>query len=109
MGSLTNYFVVLFMILVATLSTSGNAMAYDPISEIKDRKLSIAKTQLDQLVEFRNSEKFTELPGYGTKEEQEHLSKVFNQLLDELISGIKSNPTKLWVMKQFQVALKKLS
>lgn len=104
-----NFYIVAFVVVsVITISITWNAMAYDPLSKIKDRELSITKAQINQMVEFRNTKKFTELPGYETKEEQERLSKVFNRLLDVLISGVEANSTKLWVMKQFQVALKQV-
>ena len=55
---------------------------------------------------FRVSEKFTALPGTGsTAVEQVRLSEAFNELLDRLIVEVLSNPSKLWVMRQFQPSL----
>jgi hypothetical protein len=49
--------------------------------------------------------KLTHLPGVDTTVERERLSKVLNALLDGLLAGIEKNPSKLWVLAQFQPAL----
>jgi len=80
-------------------------MTYDPLSEIIDELLSITPETILKLEIFRASEKFIDLPGTNTAEEQARLSEVFNELLDRLIAGVSSNPSKLWVMRQFQPSL----
>lgn len=80
-------------------------MTYDPLSEVTDEPLSISPETILKLEIFRASEKFIDLPGTNTAEEQTRLSEVFNELLDRLIAGVLSNPSKLWVMRQFQPSL----
>lgn len=80
-------------------------MECDPISEVIDEPLFISEKSLLQLQIFRAADKFIDLPGVDTTEERERLSALFNELLDHLISGIEQNPSKLWVMKQFQLPL----
>lgn len=80
-------------------------MERDPISEVIDEPLFISEESLLQLQIFRAADKFIDLPDVDTTEEREHLSALFNELLDHLISGIEQNPSKLWVMKQFQLPL----
>lgn len=80
-------------------------MTYDPLSDVVDEPLSISPETVHQLNAFRASEKFADLPGTDTAEEQARLSEIFNELLDRLIAGILENPSKLWVMRQFQPSL----
>ena len=80
-------------------------MTYDPLSDVIDEPLSISPETVHQLEAFRVSEKFTDLPGTDTAVEQARLSEVFNELLNRLIAGVLSNPSKLWVMRQFQQSL----
>lgn len=80
-------------------------MTYDPLSEVIDEPLSISPETILKLEILRESEKFIELPGTDTTEEQARLSHVFNALLDRLIAGLSTNPNKLWVMSQFQPSL----
>jgi hypothetical protein len=80
-------------------------MNYNPLSEITDEALSISAETVQRLITLRSSPKFTKLPGTNTTEEQGRLSQAFNELLDRLIAGITNNPSKLWVMSQFQLTL----
>jgi len=80
-------------------------MTYDPLSDVVDEPLSISPEAVQQLEAYRVSQKFTELPGTDTAEEQARLSRIFNELLERLIAGLHENPSKLWVMRQFQPSL----
>jgi hypothetical protein len=80
-------------------------MTYDPLSDVVDEPLSISPEAVHQLEAFRASEKFTDLPGTDTVEEQLRLSEILNELLERLIAGALDNPSKLWVMRQFQPSL----
>jgi hypothetical protein len=80
-------------------------MSYDPLSDIEDQPLAITPGTVQELTDLRQAEKFADLPGYNITEEQERLSAVLNDLLDRLIAGVATNPTKLWVMMQFQPSL----
>jgi hypothetical protein len=77
-------------------------------TENKDEMLMILEDQIAQLRELRNREKFGDLPGTDTFEEQKRLSKVLDSLLDRLIAGISANPGKAWVMGQFKLSLESI-
>jgi hypothetical protein len=83
-------------------------MSYDLLSKINDEPLAITANTLEELESLRHTEKFSDLPGYDIAEEQTRLSAVLNNLLDRLIAGIAANPTKLWVMQQFQPSLEEV-
>ena len=81
-------------------------MRYDPLSEVIDAPIEIDDSTLVKLHILRVIEKFAHLPGVNTVEEQARLSGVLNNLLDRLIGGVQANPTKLWVLTEFQHSLK---
>lgn len=83
-------------------------MTYNPISEVIDEPLAIDATKVDQLRAFRSGPKLAALPGVDPSQERERLSKVLDDLADRLIRGIESNPTKLWVLTEFQLALERV-
>lgn len=80
-------------------------MSYDALSEVIDEPLSVSLQTVQQLKRLRHSEKFANLPGIDTAEEQNRLSQLLNELLDRLIAGVLTNPSKLWVMREFQISL----
>jgi hypothetical protein len=80
-------------------------MEYDPISEVIDERLSITDQTMRQLKVLRAEPRFPNLPGVDTREEKERLSATLDPLFVRLIEGVENNPSKLWVMKQFQPAL----
>jgi hypothetical protein len=80
-------------------------MTYDPISEVEDEVLSIDDAVVADLVAFRNTPKLEDLPGEDTRAERERLSSILDALIDKLIAGVKENPSKLWVLTQFQQSL----
>jgi len=80
-------------------------MDYDPISEVVDEPLSVNDQTIGQLKVLREQPRFPNLPGMDTRAERERLSTTLDPLFIRLIEGVKSNPSKLWVMKQFQLAL----
>jgi hypothetical protein len=81
---------------------------YDPLSEVIDAPLSIVPDTLCRLRQFRGSEKFANLPGLDTAEEQARLSAALDSLVDQLIAGVEANPSKLWVLGKFQPVLDSL-
>lgn len=87
------------------LGSKTATMSFDPLSQVTNEPLSVSAQAFQQLVVFRASTKFTELPGVDTAVEQACLSQVFDELLDRLIVGVLANPNKLWVMSHFQTAL----
>ncbi len=76
-------------------------MEYDPISDVIDEPLSISSQTLEELSSFKKQDKFSDLPG-NIPGEKERLSNLINAIIDKLVEGIYENPSKLWVMKQFQ-------
>ena len=81
-------------------------MDYDPLSEVIDEALSIDDFVLDKLKAFRHTEKLNHLPGIDTEEERARLSNVLNDLLERLVGGVREHPSKLWVLTEFQKALR---
>jgi hypothetical protein len=80
-------------------------MAYDPLVEVIDEPISIDPTIVEQLREFRDQPKLASLPGDDVYGERLRLSKVLDDLVDRIIHGIEGNPTKLWVLTEFQRSL----
>lgn len=80
-------------------------MDYDPISEVIDEPLSIDRNVLVELQELRHAEKLADLPGVDTGDEKARLSTVLDNLLDRLLLGVETHPSKLWVLTEFQAAL----
>jgi len=80
-------------------------MSYDPLTQVTDAALKIDPAALDGLAAFRDAPKLVLLPGIDTTAERERLSKILNDLADTLLLGVRANPSKLWVMRQFQPAL----
>lgn len=80
-------------------------MTYDPLSEVVDAALAIDGTVVQRLRTFRRAPKLMNLPGVSVTEERGRLEQVLNDLVDRLLNGIAENPTKLWVLTQFQSSL----
>jgi len=80
-------------------------MDYDPLSEVIDKSLTISKKTIEQLSAYKAADKFIDLPGEDTQKEKERLTALINSLVSRLITGIAENPSKLWVMGEFQPTL----
>lgn len=80
-------------------------MDYDPISEVIDDPLSIDSSILEELKAFLGAEKLDNLPGIDSAAEKARLSNVLNGLVDRLLCNIEANPSKLWVLTEFQKAM----
>lgn len=80
-------------------------MTYDPLSEVIDDALTIDASVIEQLRTYQRAPKLTNLPGLNVTEERERLERVLNDLVDRTLKGIEENPTKLWVLTQFQTSL----
>lgn len=77
---------------------------FDPLTQVKDEPLKVDKQTIDNLVEFRTSEKFSHLPG-NVPGEKERLTTKLNQMLDEVLGGIEQNPSKYWFFQKAQPAI----
>lgn len=71
----------------------------------EDQPLIISEQTIEQLRVLRTQDKFTDLPGYDTKEEKERLQNHLNHLLDRLISGVMQHPLKSWVVSEMEPAI----
>ncbi|MRV76269.1 DUF4844 domain-containing protein [Duganella sp. FT92W] len=80
-------------------------MTDDPISEVEDEALTVDDNVVADLVAFRKTSKLEYLPGENIEAERERLSNILNALIDKLIAGVRANPSKLWVLTQFQHSL----
>lgn len=81
-------------------------MTFDPLVEVIDESLAVNAKIMQEISAFRRREpKLPMLPGTDVSEERARLSKVVNDLVDRLIQGIESHPTKLWVLTEFQRSL----
>lgn len=83
-------------------------MTHDPLSDVIDEPLSIDQAVLAALKQFRERPKLPYLPGNDTDIERARLSTLLDDLADQLTRGIEANPSKLWGMKQFQLALARI-
>ena len=77
-------------------------MTYDPLSDVVDEPLNVGAAAIAKLHAFRSQSKLVNLPGVNPALERDRLSAVLNNLLDTLLLGIEGNPSKLWVLTQFQ-------
>ncbi len=80
-------------------------MKYDPLSEVVDEPIEVDDSTVMKLHILKAVEKFDSLPGKNTEEERKRLSTILNDLLLRLICGVQANPTKLWVLAEFQRSL----
>jgi hypothetical protein len=83
-------------------------MPTDPLARVRDEPLVVDDAVLRQLAEYRSSPKMRLLPGIDPSEERERLTQVLNALAEGLICDLRSHPTRMWVMSQFQRVLEKV-
>ena len=83
-------------------------MTYDPLSDVADHQIEVGPETIQQLKALRESADFSLIPGVDTAQEKERLIKVLHPLFDNLIAGLPSNPSKLWVLAQFKQALEQV-
>jgi len=93
--------------LVDRLSTARMQRIDDalPSSDAVDEPLAIDAAVLGRLSDFRLRPKLVDLPGVDPTIERECLSGILDELAQALIDGIAANPTRRWVMAQFQRSL----
>jgi hypothetical protein len=58
------------------------------------------------LLQIKRLEKFVDLPGLESAEEQRRCSATVDELIDRLVEGIVRNPRKSWVLEQFVPTLR---
>ena len=62
--------------------------------------LKVDESTISQLQQLRKDAKFLDLPGRPAEEERSRLEPLMNALLDRLIAGVRSHPTRNWVIEQ---------
>lgn len=77
----------------------------DPLQEVTDAPITVNAGVLDALAAFRTGRKRTDLDESEPDEPSRGLSPNLDALADRLMQGIGANPTKRWVMAQFQQSL----
>jgi len=70
-----------------------------------DEPLTVDDLALQALRDFRHEEKLTLLPGVDISNERARLTCKLNDLADVLLRDVERNPSKRWVMSQFQKVL----
>ena len=80
-------------------------MSEDPLDRVVDEPLVVDAMAMRALRDFRREEKLTLLPGVDTAEERARLCGKLNDLADVLVRGVERNPSKWWVLSQFQRVL----
>lgn len=80
-------------------------MSKDPLAAVVEESLTVDDLALQALRDFRREEKLALLPGVDTSDERARLTRKLNDLADVLLRDVKRNPSKRWVMSQFQRAL----
>lgn len=68
--------------------------------------LRISEETVASLLQIRRLEKFADLPGSDTADEQRRCDAKVNELIDRLVEGIVRNPRKSWVLEQFLPTLR---
>ena len=66
----------------------------------KPMQLRIEEESMSKLQALRAEPKFLDLPGAPAADERRRLEPLIDAMLDRLISGVKSNPTDVWVIEQ---------
>jgi len=77
----------------------------DPLAHVVDEPLTIDAEVLRRLSEFQQRPKLPALPGTDPTAERARLSRILTDLTDTLLQGISANPSKRWVLSQFQHSL----
>ena len=75
---------------------------------VHDEPLSISANTMDQLRQLRGEPKFTDLPGENTRQERERNENNLNELLDRLLAGAPSHPSKRWVILQMEPTVERM-
>jgi hypothetical protein len=75
---------------------------------VHDEPLFITANTIQQLQVLRQQAKFTDLPGEDTKAERDRNEGNLNELLDRIITGLPTHPSKRWVILQMTPTVDKM-
>ena len=67
-----------------------------------DVTLSISEATLTRLRALRAESKFVDLPGAPAARERQRLEPLMNDLLDRLITGLPTHPSKRWLLEAME-------
>jgi isochorismate hydrolase len=96
----------LLSLLVALAIASCSWLYYK--AYLHDSPLSISSTTIRQLAQLRANAKFTDLPGNDTRQERERNESNLNELLDRLVAGLTTHPSKRWVILQMEPTVERM-
>lgn len=77
----------------------------DPLDEVVDAPVILNADVLESLKAFRDGHKRTDLVEAEADDPSLDLSPNLNRLAERLLGGIEANPSKRWVLAQFQQSL----
>lgn len=80
-------------------------LARDPLDKVGDGSIVVNTGVLDSLKAFRDGRKRTDLVEAEPDDPSLALSPNLDRMADRLLQGIADNPSKRWVMAQFQQSL----
>ncbi len=80
-------------------------LARDPLDAVVDSPIALDAGTLDSLKAFRDGRKGTDLVEAEADDPSLDLSPNLDRLAERLLQGLADNPTKRWVMAQFQQSL----
>jgi hypothetical protein len=80
-------------------------VAHDLLTAVADASVSISDEAMRGLIALRAAGKFPEGSVVKTAAERQRLSCIFDEVLDKLIEGLLSNPSRRWIMVQLHPAL----
>ena len=77
----------------------------DPMAQVRDAPLFVVPRMLATLRAYRIGPKLADLPGPNPSPERERLAAELDRLAGALLAEVERDPTKFWVLKQFQQSL----
>ena len=80
-------------------------LSRDPLDEVVDAPIMVNASVRDLLTAFRDGRKRTDLVEAEPDDPSLDLSPNLDRLAERLLHGIEANPSKRWVMTQFQESL----
>ena len=80
-------------------------LARDPLADVVDEPIVVDTNILGALQAFRKGRKRTDLVEAEADDPSLELSPNLDRLADRLIQGLSANPSKRWVMAEFQQSL----
>jgi hypothetical protein len=80
-------------------------VVYDLLAAVADVPISVSDEAIRELIALRSADKFPEALIVKIAADRQHLTRIFDEVLDKLIGGLRSNPSRRWIMVQIHPAL----